>query len=445
MMAGVTGTAAPWSVFRRVAAALAVAALLAGCATGKGEPTLVRDGAFEAFTVYTDDGRDRADFAPDVILLLHGYQSAMPNDDYDAIVNLFGDTHTIVGFNYDYTDIEADKRALDEVFAHYLEGRTVIVLGTSLGGFWADYILTHYPVAGAILVNPALEPGSVLRATVGTHQGDRRQEAFTVTEADADAYDALTWRDDGRHGARLVLLSDDDELIDPTVADGRFADAEGTDVTHFEKGGHNLPLDRPDVVAALKAFVARVAPGTRVEGRNVAINRTDPYVPAQIAEGGADLLTGLGVDYYYAKINNVDVLRGLIRSRKGSSGEPILALNYVGNETSVLTSPAADMVGARIHGFLKVTEPGTHFLRVTANDGVELWVAGRLLYADPKVHPDRSSPILGADFPEPGYYPVEILYFEKKGSATLKLEWRPPGAKELNVIPAGSFFHSPAG
>ncbi len=433
------------SILHRLAVALTFAAFLAGCTTGQGEPTLVRDGAFEAFTVYTDDGRDKADFAPDVILLLHGYQSAMPNDDYDAIVNLFGDTHTIVGFNYDYTDIEADKQALDEVFAHYLEGRRVIVLGTSLGGFWADYILTHYPVAGAILVNPALEPGSVLRATVGTHKGDRRQAAFTVTEADAAAYDAMTWSDDGRHGARLVLLSDDDEVIDPSLADGRFADAEGTDVTHFEKGGHNLPLNRPDVVTALKAFVARVAPGTKVAGRSAAINRTDPFVPAPIGGKAADLQSGLGVDYYYAKINNVDVLRGLIRSRKGATGQPIQAMNYVGNEASVLTSPASDMVGARIQGLLKVTKPGTHFLRVTANDGVELWIAGRLFYSDPKVHPDRSSPILGADFPEVGYYPLEILYFEKKGSSTLKLEWRPPGAKDLNVIPADSFFHLPAG
>lgn len=431
----------PWNILRGLATVFAAAALLAGCVTGKGEPTLVRDGAFEAFTVYTDDGRDRSEFSANVILLLHGYQSAMPNDDYDAIVDLFGDTHTVVGFNYDYVDIEADKTALDEVFEYYLKGRKVIVLGTSLGGFWADYILMHYPVAGAILVNPALDPAPVLRATLGTHQGDRRQTPFTVTEDDAAAYEAFGWPVDGPHGPRLVLLSQDDELLDPAVAAARFDAAEETTVTQFEQGGHNLALDRPDVADRLRSFVARVAPGKRIDGTTVTLNRFEPFVPATISDDDPALQAGLGVDYYYGKLNKVDVLRGLIRSRKGVTGVPIQALNYVGNEDSVLTSPRADMVGARIQGLLKVREPGVHFLRVTSNDGVEVWIAGQLLYRDPKVHADRASPILGADFPEPGLYPVEILYFEKKGSSTLKLEWRPPGTKELRVIPAEAFYH----
>ncbi|RVU39317.1 hypothetical protein EOI86_08775 [Hwanghaeella grinnelliae] len=404
---------------------------------------MVRDGAFEAFTVYTDDGRDPSEFSSTVILLLHGYQSAMPNDDYDAVVDLFGDTHTVVGFNYDYVDIEADKTALDEVFEHYLKGRTVIVLGTSLGGFWADYVLMHYPVAGAILVNPALDPGPVLRATLGTHQGDRRQAPFTVTEENAAAYDAFGWPAGGPHGPRLVLLSQDDELLDPSEAVARFTGASDTTVIQFEQGGHNLALDRPDVVDSLRSFVARVAPGERVDSKTISLNRFEPFVPSQISEDDPSLRDGLRVDYYYGKLNKVDVLRGLIRTRKAIVGQPIQALNYVGNEDSVLTSPRADMVGARIQGLLEVQEPGVHYLRVTSNDGVELWIAGQLLYRDPKVHADRASPILGADFPEPGLYPVEILYFEKKGSSTLKLEWRQPGANDLSVIPADVFHHVP--
>lgn len=424
---------------------LSLAAVLSGCVTERTQPSLVRDGAFEPFTVYTDDGRDKADFSQDVILLLHGYQSAMPNDDYDAIVDLFGQTHTVIGFNYDYTDIETDKRALDELFAHYLKGRRVIVLGTSLGGYWADYVRAHYPVAGSILVNPAVEPGDVLRATLGTHQGDRRQASFTVSEADADAYDAMAWPVGKGKGECLVLISDDDELLDPRDAEGRFGKADNIQIAHFAHGGHNLPLDRPDVVKTLKAFVARVAPGRQVAGRQTAINRTQPFAPATVSSDDPALRPGLGVDYYFGKFSKVDVLRGLIRSRDGQTGEPIKALNYVGNEGDVLTSNRPDMVGARIRGLLKVTEPGTHFLRVTSNDGVELWISGQLLHADPKVHADRASPILGADFPEAGLYPVEILYFEKKGTATLKLEWRPPNAGGLSVIPTDAFFHLSGG
>lgn len=434
---------------RRIIVLLAGTLLLTACVTGENGagagPGLVRDGAFEAFTVYTDDGRDPSDFAPNVILLLHGYQSAMPNDDYDAIVDLFGDTHTVVGFNYDYIDIEADKSALDEVFAHYLKDRRVVVLGTSLGGFWADYVLTHYPVAGAVLVNPALDPGTVLRSTLGTHKGDRREAPFTVTETDAAAYDAFRWPVDGPHGPRLVLLADDDELLDPAQADKMFGAAENTDVVHFREGGHNLDLNRADVVDTLRAFINRVAPGGEIAGQGNSAGQLEPFTPIGRVAGAATLEPGLGVDYYFGKMNKVDVLRGLIRTREAVAGEPIQALNYVGNENSVLTSSRADMVGARIQGVLKVTRPGIHYFRVTSNDGVELWIAGQLLFRDPKVHADRSSPILGADFPEPGLYELEILYFEKKGVSTLKLEWRPPGAEDLSVIPVEALFHQPGG
>ncbi len=431
-------TASPGKV---LVAALCAALFLAGCGADKKGPELVRDGAFERFTVYTDDGRDRTEFAPAVILLLHGYQSAMPNDDYDAIVDLFGDSHTVVGFNYDYTDVDADKQAFEEVYEHYLKDRKVVVLGTSLGGYWADYILTHYPVAGAVLVNPALDPGSVLRGSLGTHKGDRRQEAFTVTEDHAKAYDDMNWAVDGQHGSRLVLIADDDELLDPSRADERFGRATRTKVLHFSEGGHNIALNRPEVVDALRGFINAVAPGEPHQRRLSAVNQSEPLVPAPVTIQDPALQPGLTVDYYYAKMNRVDALRGLIRSREGETGPPIQALNYVGNEGAVLTSKASDMVGARIHGFLKVETPGLHFFRVTSNDGVELWIAGNKLHSDPKVHADRTSPIIGADFPAPGMYPIEILYFEKKGVSTLKLEWREPGAGKLSVVPADALYY----
>ena len=44
---------------------------------------------------------------------------------------------------------------------------------------------------------------------------------------------------------------------------------------------------------------------------------------------------------------------------------------------------------------------------------------------------------------EPGWYPLDILYFERKGTSTLQLFWLPPGASGDRVlVPAEAFGHA---
>ena len=47
---------------------------------------------------------------------------------------------------------------------------------------------------------------------------------------------------------------------------------------------------------------------------------------------------------------------------------------------------------------------------------------------------------------EPGWYPLEVFYFEKRHTSTLELSWRTPsmGAEaEMVIVPAEAFAHIP--
>ena len=93
-----------------------------------------------------------------------------------------------------------------------------------------------------------------MQRALGKQYSKKRQENFTVTDQHVQAYAKLDVPD--RRGAkRLVLLCKDDEILDYRVAVEAFAGDPNTKVVVFEEGGHNLALERPDVMAVIQTFM----------------------------------------------------------------------------------------------------------------------------------------------------------------------------------------------
>lgn len=157
------------------------------------------------------------------------------------------------------------------------------------------------------------------------------------------------------------------------------------------------------------------------------------------------LKDGLAVRYYLSRFDHVDQLAAFIGSQPGKEGAPLPNLDAVMGPGNVLGTTSGDFVGARISGLIAFERPGTYSLQVTSNDGVRLILGGVMLFEDPEPHPDSVSPPLAVEITSPGFYPLDILYYEKKGTATLKLEWQPPGTDAFVVVPPSAFRHLPAG
>jgi len=153
------------------------------------------------------------------------------------------------------------------------------------------------------------------------------------------------------------------------------------------------------------------------------------------------LKPGLAVQYYGVKLNSIDQFIDWMEYDKGKPGIPIPMLNYQVGQGDVLTTTTNDLVGADITGFINFETSGSYTIMVHSNDGVRLNIGGVMVYEDPEVHGDRFSDEIRLEISEPGWYPVRVLYFEKKNTSTLELYWDPPGPEEIDYVPASAFGH----
>lgn len=88
------------------------------------------------------------------ILYLHGFASAGAGPKVDALREAFPD-HAVLAPDIP-TDLVQAQALLDGV-VRKITSYPVIAVGTSLGGFWANYLAQVYDMP-AILVNPSTEP-----------------------------------------------------------------------------------------------------------------------------------------------------------------------------------------------------------------------------------------------------------------------------------------------
>ncbi len=153
------------------------------------------------------------------------------------------------------------------------------------------------------------------------------------------------------------------------------------------------------------------------------------------------LRDGLAVRYYYGRFIHIDRLVDWMAADDGEEGPPLPALDYASGEGNVLSAQVSDLVGAHITGFIELPRAGTYTFAVTSNDGVRVSLGGLQLYEDPGIHQDETSPPLPVAVAAPGWYPLDILYFEKKGTATLRLLWQDHPDMAFEPVPPSAFKH----
>ncbi len=93
------------------------------------------------------------------------------------------------------------------------------------------------------------------------------------------------------------------------------------------------------------------------------------------------------------------------------------------------TAPAKGIRGilysARFTGGLTVPNAGELGLFLTSDDGVRVWLDGKLVIDDWRSHPPTASQ--AKVNVTTGAHALRIEYFQDRGSATLSVEWQPPG------------------
>lgn len=213
------------------------------------------DPAYQAFSVFTPDRDDGIALRRDVIVVFHGFRSAVPNGTFKRVRKLFYGSHTVIGVNYDYMAPQETLARLEELRGSLLAGRRLVTLGTSLGAFWARVFGHRAGAEKIVMINPVAVPNDWLRRYVGTKQfSERRQIEFAVAPEHAKAYRAVE-ASPSPAIEELLILTRQDERLDYRIALEHFADAPATKIVVYPEGKHTIDIRTHAAREEIRHFV----------------------------------------------------------------------------------------------------------------------------------------------------------------------------------------------
>lgn len=162
---------------------------------------------------------------------------------------------------------------------------------------------------------------------------------------------------------------------------------------------------------------------------------------------GTTLVPGLTVAYFYNyEHRHLNPLTdGNVPDKKGTPGQPIPFLNHQFKRGEVFTSGVSRLVAMRMQGLLHFPRIGSYTLLGLSNDGLRVYLDDQLVIDDPAWHSRGDQYTVGvvAEIAQPGWYPIKVEYFQRKGTAAIALFWRRPGANGFEPVPAEAYAHIP--
>ena len=190
-------------------------------------------------------------------------------------------------------------------------------------------------------------------------------------------------------------------------------------------------------LAACATSTTTTAPATASADRGAALAPLDPQ-PAVAA-----LRPGLQMLYFYADFRHVDNMpKTPAELAKGKRGEPVANLAASSDMGKMWGIASGELYGAHFTGLIKL-DAGEYTFFARSNDGVRVHLDRMLVVDDPEVHADHASDPVKVAITRPGWYPITVQYFQRRGSARLELYWQPPGAGAPVIVPASALAHVP--
>lgn len=150
-------------------------------------------------------------------------------------------------------------------------------------------------------------------------------------------------------------------------------------------------------------------------------------------------------NYRYGGVRHLDEVPWDEVKESGWNANPIPYLDHNFRNQKIFDSGVEEQVVMFITGYIHLSQPGTYSFVVKSNDGARVFIDGQKVLDDPDVHRDRFSEPGIFTVSTPGWYPLDVQYFQRKGTAALSLYWQPPGTASLVPVPAEALRHKPRG
>lgn len=168
----------------------------------------------------------------------------------------------------------------------------------------------------------------------------------------------------------------------------------------------------------------------------------EPPKPVAPQPAAAELRPGIVPLYFLGTLEHVDNMPRGADLAKGRRGAAIPMLDA--ESSGVLWDSQANRnYSVQMDGLIRLDRPGRYGFAAISNDGIRVTIDRHRVVDDPYVHATQTSPVTFIDVAQAGWYPLTVQYFQKGGTAALKLLWQPPGTSNLAPVPAAALAHKP--
>lgn len=177
------------------------------------------------------------------IIYLHGFNS----DGNGATAKKLKEVYKkdIITPSYNYVNADKGFEYLNKLILEtFKKDKEVILVGTSLGGFWANFLAEKYDLK-CVLVNPSLNPAKSLKKYIGENKNFSNNKTILFTEANANTYKKYQ-KNINKNIFRITLLAENDKIIDQTLIRKMLNE---TLILNIKNEGHRLNNINPIIEA----------------------------------------------------------------------------------------------------------------------------------------------------------------------------------------------------
>jgi uncharacterized protein len=169
-----------------------------------------------------------------LIIYLHGFRSSAESSKFNILKNMFPQ-EKVIALDYSPHIPNLAAEQISKVITDHYHEYDILVIGTSLGGFWARWAANRF-WEKSILINPSLHPDKTLSVGIFSHYQDPNKK-IEVTQQNLTSF--LDYKvDPVSETHAVVLLAMDDEVIDANATKEELKDVHS--VICFNRGGHRF-------------------------------------------------------------------------------------------------------------------------------------------------------------------------------------------------------------
>jgi hypothetical protein len=219
----------------------------------------------------------------------------------------------------------------------------------------------------------------------------------------------LTWADNSSNESAFIL----ERATNSTFTSGLTTANPGANATNHNATG--------------------LSPGTtywfRVRATNAGGDSANSNVVSASTTPNTGPENGLAATYF----NNAN-LTGSTVARTDST------INFNWKTGSPTSGIGGDTFSVRWLGQVQAMETGAYRFRTHSDEGVKLWVNGKLLINNWTAHAFRVDTSVAITLTAGTKYDIKMLHYDKTGAAVAKLLWRRPGQSAYGIVPQTQLF-----